>query len=143
MTDTSIKAWPSFERGVKNLLLEHFPDIADLPVDEQDGRVGGDFAFQSGQGWYIRIGLVTGASDRIGGDFVFDLETWGDDFLETESRANRLDALVLGYPHVVEVDDRKWVFDSVSQNTGPRELPWGDDAVTRMGATYVITARRR
>lgn len=141
MTDTSIKPWPSLERGVKNFLVANFGDITELDEADRDARVGGDFAFA--EPFYIRVQLVDSSSDRVNGTFIFDLETWGFDFLDTESRANRLDALVLGYPHVVEVDDQMWVFDTVSQNTGPRELPWEDDAVTRLGATYVITARRR
>lgn len=143
MTDTTIKAWGPFLRGVKALLETSLPDITGLPEADRDGRVGGDFSFERKDGWYIRLGLIDSTSDRIGGQFVFDLEVWGDDYADAESRANRVDALILGYPHVVEVDDYKWVFDTVSQNTGPRELPWEDDEVTRLGATYVITARRR
>jgi hypothetical protein len=142
MTDTTIKAWGSIELAVKTLLTTSYDELVALGPDA-DARVGGDFDFSTGGGWYIRLGLVDSRSDRFGGSFTFDLETWGDDYLDSESRANRLDALVLGYPHVVEVDGSTWVFDTVSQNTGPRELPWEDDAVTRLGATYVITARRR
>lgn len=143
MTDTTIKSWPSFALGIKNFLLNNFVDITALAEPYRDARVGGDLSFTTGDGWYIRVGEVIPSSDRIGGSFTFDLEIFGDDYLDTDSRASRLDALVLGYPHVVEVEDRTWVFDTVSQNTGPRELPWEDDEVTRLGATYVITARRR
>jgi hypothetical protein len=139
---TTIQAWGSIELAVKALLTTSYDELIALGPDA-DERVGGDFDFTAGDGWFVRIGLVDSRSDRFGGSFTFDLETWGDDYLDTQSRANRLDALVLGYPHVVEVDGSTWVFDTVSQNTGPRELPWEDDAVTRLGATYVITARRR
>lgn len=124
-------------------LIMTLPEIVALPEADRDARVGGEFSFATGDGWYFRVELVNSAADRFEGDFVFDLETWGDAYLDTDSRANRVDALVLGYPHVVEVDGHTWVFDKVSQNTGPRDLPWEDDAVTRLGATYVITARRR
>lgn len=116
--------------------------LLETDLDSGDS-VGGDFSYVGGSGFYQRIGLVDSRSDRFGGTFVVDVEVWGSDYLETESRANRVEALLLGYPHVVEVDSHTWVFDTVSQNTGPRELPWEDDEVTRLGGTYVITARRR
>ena len=33
--------------------------------------------------------------------------------------------------------------NAVFQNVGVFELPWEDDTVNRLGATYVIIARRR
>lgn len=118
-------------------------DGVDTPVP--DPQVGGDFAYDpETMPWYIRIDKVPGgSSDRLQGDFVLDLEVFGADYLLTESVAFALEALVLGYPHVVEVGDRKVVFDDVTQNSGVADLPWEDDSTYRLGATYVITARRR
>ena len=114
-----------------------------LPVP--DAQVGGDFGYDpETMPWYIRIDLVPGgSSDRFQGDFIVDLEVFGADYLLTSSVAFALGALALGYPHVVEVDGRKVVFDDVSENVGPADLPWEDDSTYRIGATYVITARRR
>lgn len=147
MTDTTIKPWGSIELAVKAFVLANFTPVIDAVTAgaTADEMVGGDYSFDgdSAQGLYVHIFKVDGVSDRISGYFTVDLEVFGHDFLTTESHANQLDALVLGYPHVVEADDSKWVFDRVTQTAGPQELPWEDDAVTRMGATYVITARRR
>jgi hypothetical protein len=141
MTDTDVKAWGSIELAVKTFLTQNYAAL--IALSDPGAAVGGDYSYNAGDGMYFRIEKTTSNSDRFGGTFVLDIETWGDDYLGTESRAMDIDALLLGYPHVVEVGAQTWVFDTVSQNTGPQELPWEDDAVSRLGATYVITARRR
>jgi hypothetical protein len=142
----AVPSFGSIEQAVEALLLQSYQPLIDLGTDS-DRAVGGDLAFDpSTQDWYIRIDKVGGRSDRLEGDFVVDIEVFGAGsigYVNTESHALDIEALLLGYPHVVEVGDRKVVFDTVSQNTLPDELPWEDDEVTRLGATYVITTRRR
>lgn len=114
----------------------------DTPIDP--AWVGGDFAFNPAtMPWYIRIDRVGGRSGQHQGEFTVDLEVFGLDYQATESVAFALEALVLGYPHGVEVDGQKTVIDDVFQNEGVDELPWEDDGVYRLGATYVLTLRRR
>lgn len=144
-----VKPFGSIEKALAALLVAGLPnadwtqaDWDDLTGDG-DGLVGGDLAYEREQPWYIRIDKVSGRSDRFEGDFTLDVEVFGINYLETESRSLDIEALLLGYPHVVEVEGSTWVFDTVSQNTIPDELPWEDDEVSRLGATYVITARRR
>ena len=141
MTDLTIKPFPPFELFVKQLLVDNLTiDAAPVPA----GAVGGDLSYDPDtDDYYIRIERFAGSTDRFGGSFVFDLEVFGKDWRETESRAAACEALLLGYPFVVEVDGQTMVFDSVFQNVGVGELPWEDDRVSRLGATYVITARRR
>lgn len=139
-----ITPFGSIELAVRALILEHFEPLQALDPAERAGRVGGDLDFDvDDDEIYIRIDKVGGSSDRFEGTFAVDIEVFGSDYLATESHALDLEALLLGYPHVVEVGGRKVVFDEVSQNTLPDDLPWEDDRVTRLGATYVITARRR
>lgn len=143
MTYYDVKPFPPFELFVKQLLLDHFADLVDFTGDAS-ALVGGDLAYDAAtMPFYIRISRIAGSTNFFDGHFPFDLEVFGDDWAETESRCAALEALVLGYPHVVEVDGRTMVFDDVSQNVGVFELPWEDDATVRLGATYVITARRR
>lgn len=144
MTDTTIQSWGSIELAVKALLLAKYQPLVDLGADA-GARVGGDLDFDADtQDFYIRLDKVPGGnSDRFGGTFVIDVEVFGSNYLETESRSLDIESLLLGYPHVVEAGSKTWVFDSVSQNVGPDDLPWEDDSVARLGATYVITARRR
>jgi hypothetical protein len=136
---TTLVPFPSVERALMALILNL---ETDTPLDP--AWVGGDFAFDPAtMPWYIRLNQVPGGrGGQLAGDFVIDVEVFGQDYLATESVAFALDALVLGYPHVVEVDGRKVVLDEVFQNMGPAALPWEDDSVFRFGATYSITIRR-
>ncbi len=139
-----IKPLTSIEPAVKAFLLANYPPLVALDPDAAAALVGGDLAYDpETQDFYIRIDKVYTQADRFEGDFTVDIEVFGVNYLETESRSLDIDALLLGYPHVVEGEDGIVVFDRVSQNTGPDELPWEDDEVSRLGATYVITARRR
>lgn len=141
----TVKPFGSIETALKAFLLASYQPLIDLEPAEADARVGGDLAYDSAaMDFYIRIDKVPGGrSDRFEAAFIVDVEVFGVNYLETESRSLDIEALLLGYPHVVEVGDKTWVFDAVSQNTGPDELPWEDDEVSRLGATYVIIARRR
>lgn len=132
----------SIEAAVKAFLIANYPPLRELSDPEADLLVDGDFAYEPGMPFFIRLDKVSSRGGRFQGDFTIDVEVFGVNYLETESRILDIDALMLGYPHVVEVADRKVVFDQVSQNTGPSELPWEDEGVSRLGATYVITARR-
>ena len=145
ITDTTIKPFGSVDRALLALLTTQPLQIgAAEPATAPEAQVGGDFAYDPSMPWYIRIDKVPGGrSDWYQGDFVVDIEVFAADYLLAESVAFAIEALLLGYPHVVEVDGRKVVFDEVSQNASPAELPWEDDSVSRLGSTYVITARRR
>lgn len=139
----TIQPFSSMERALLALLERDFTYGAEALSDHPE-RVGGDFGYE-GKPWFIRIDQVPGgASNRLEGDFVLDIEVFSPSYSTAESVAFAVEALLLGYPHVVEVGGRKVVFDSVTENQGPSDIPWeGDDKVTRLLATYVITARRR
>jgi hypothetical protein len=139
---SSVTPFGSWGRAVLQLLLAY--DGMPEDPDEALARVGSTFDYTPDLPWYIRIDKVFQRTSRLEGQFTFDIEVFGPaDTSDAESVSSGIEALVLGYPHVVEVDGVKFVFDTVSQNSGPTELPWEDEAVTRLGATYVITARRR
>lgn len=135
----------SLERALLALLERDFVTRDGDVLAQHPGRVGGDFGYDpAAMPWFIRIDRIPGGSSgRLEGTTVIDLEVFSTDYLLAESVAFDLEALVLGYPHVVEVEGRKVVFDDVTQNVGVADLPWEDDSVHRLGATYVITARRR
>ena len=144
ITDTTIRPFASIDRALLALLVAQPLQIDDTTTAVPEAQVGGDFAYQPTMPWYIRIDKVPGgSSDRFGGQFIVDIEVFAADYLLAESVAFAIEALLLGYPHVVEVDGRKVVIDDVSQNASPAELPWEDDSVSRLGSTYVLTARRR
>jgi hypothetical protein len=135
-----ITQMPQAEQAVMALVLGLETDPAVDP-----GWVGGDFAFDPAtMPWYIQISRVPGGrAGQIQGNVIIDIDVFASDYLIADSVASALDALLLGYPHVVEVEGRKVVLDSVYQNLGPGELPWEDDSTSRIGSTYSITVRRQ
>ena len=141
---SDIKPWGPFARGLLELIVrDYLVEIVELEEADARTRIGSRLDYDKALPFYIRIDQLPGRSDQLGGFFVFDVEVFAQaDSGVAESVAGHLEALLLGYPHVVEVDDEKLVFDRVTQNTGPHELPWEDDGTDRLGATYVITARR-
>lgn len=119
------------ERTLRAFILANRPELV----------VGRDLP-RTGSGLYVRIERIGGRSDRIQGDFVIDIEVFHSNYNTAESTALDLEALLLGYPHVVKVGDQHVVFDSVEQNQGPASIFWDDDQVHRLLATYAITVRR-
>lgn len=139
-----VKPFKSIEKAVRALLIAELPELAAMDPATAAAHVGGDMSFDPAtDDWYIRIDKVDSNTNRFQGDFIVDIEVFDHKYLQAESRSLDIEALLLGYPLDVEVGAQKWVFDKVIQNTGPDELPWEDDRVSRLGATYVITARRR
>lgn len=135
---STIIPWPPMARAMLNLLERDHPDL-----DPGDAAHAGGKLPSAVADYYVFVGPVGQISDILEGDFTFDIEAFSPSYATAESLASSLEALVFGYPHVVGVGDRTVVFDKVVQNTGPEERPWADDSVTRFGATYTITARRR
>ena len=136
---TELRPLTSMERAILALLVERLPEL-----EGSDVQVGGDFAFDpTTMDFYIRIDRIPGGSaNRLEGSFVVDIEVFSRDYLRAESLALSVEALVLGYRGGVRVGDRKVVIDTVTQNVGVADLPWEDEGTARLGATYVITARR-
>lgn len=133
-----LRPFPSIETAIQAYLLERH-----IPLE--DGMIGGDFRYDPDtMPFYVQINRGPGGrTGQLSGTFVVELEVFGREYLETESVASAIEALVLGYPYVVEADGRKVIIDSVFQNAGVSDLPWGDDSVNRFSAgTYVMTMRR-
>lgn len=93
---------------------------------------------------YVEISRVPGGRwDEVQGYDVVDIDVYSRDFSQADSTAYAVEALLLTGPHSVELDGGVVVLDRAKQNIGPSERPWDDTSVYRVGATYVITARRR
>lgn len=125
-------AFPMIEKAVKQLVLELMPD--------SNGKVGGDLSYSPSQGFYIWIGQVPGAgrTDRVDGSWAVDISVFANSYAAAMQRALSLEALLIGPLRSTQ----SMRFDNVFQNTSPHELPWDDESVYRVSATYVFTARR-
>lgn len=136
MKTTILPSLPSAERLTVALLQEFMPDLEDRLID----RI---FSYKpKTMPFFVQVQKVPGRATALEATLVVDIDVFARDPDEAESRSLDIEGVLLGYPHVVRVDGRTVVIDSVTQNTGPAELPWKDDSVTRMGATYAIHIRR-
>lgn len=125
--------FPMVERAVKELIEAKYEPAL--------GKVGGDLSYEAGDGLYVWISLIPGgSSDQVYGEWVLDIDTFGDSYGDAMTAALALEAALVGPRHVTSV----MRLDNCYQNpgSGPAERPWDDESVFRIGATYVFTARR-
>lgn len=105
-----------------------------------EGSVGGDLSYDATvDDYYIWLGLVTGSTTAIDGEWTIDIDVFDSRYGQAMEKALAIEAFLLkpgGHRTAVMRLDR------VSQNEVPIERPWGDDNAFRVGATYTFTARR-
>ena len=131
----SIKPFPMIEKAIKEVLVQHYE-----PAD--DANTGGDLDVDKiNAGTYFWIGLIPGAgsTDETSGQWMADLDVFGSNYAEASGHALALEALLLAGRFTTS----EMIIDNVYQNSSPAEGPWDNDAVFRISASYVFTARRR
>lgn len=124
--------------------FRRFPDVQRVLVDDLqtvagEGRTGVETpADLQTRLPFIRVLRVGGGSDRVSDRAAVDIDVFASTYTEAEELAERVRQHIVGPPPPIAR------LDKAVCETGPRELPWGDDdnGVRRFGATYLITARR-
>ena len=92
----------------------------------------------------IQVFQVDGESDQLDGYSVIDIHTFDRSYLDTSNLALDVDAIVMGYPHLVSSNGRSVLFDRVECLSIPSEIPWlEDNSIRRFRATYSVSFRRR
>lgn len=131
---TTIQPFPSIEKALKWVIESNYP--------EANGHVGGDLQGIPVDGSiYVWLGLVPGGgvNDRTSGQWTVDVDVFARDYNSAMMHASGIEVMLLESPHRTD----EIIIDSVFQNQSPVERPWDDDNVYRVGATYVLTARRK
>ena len=103
-------------------------------------QIGGDLSYDAvTDPFYIWIGLVTGSTTAVDGQWVIDIDVFDNDYTQAMDRALALEAILLAR-------GGHWTslmrLDNVTQNEAPVSRPWDDENAYRVGATYSFTARR-
>jgi len=124
--------FPMIERALVELLESGF--------GAPEGTVGGDLSYDaSTDDYYLWIGLVSGSTDAIYGEWSVDIDVFDNKYGQAMDRALAIEAFLMKPGgHRTSI----MLLDSASQNEVPIERPWGDDNAYRIGATYTFTARR-
>lgn len=131
---TTIQPFPSIEKALKQVIEEKYP--------EANGNVGGDLQGVPADGSiYVWLGLVPGGgiSDKTTGQWTIDVDVFARDYSSAMMHANNIEAMLLDAPHRSD----QVQIDSVFCNANSAVKPWDDDTAYRIGATYVLTARRK
>lgn len=132
MTD-STNPFGMIEKAVKQAIIAKMPDA--------EGKVGGDLSYDvATDDFYIWIGLIPGGGNgEIFGQWAVDIDVFAKTYSAAMRRALLLEAIFVtrGGHRTAEMR-----IDGVTQNEIPSERPWDDESSSRVGATYVFTARR-
>lgn len=129
----SQSAFGMIEKAVRQLIIAKMP--------EADGKVGGDLSYDpTTQDFFIWLALIpsSGVGDTEG-QWTVDIDVFARTYSQAMRRALDLEPLLTtrGGHHTPEMR-----LDNVYQNEYPAERPWDDESSSRVGATYVFTARR-
>ncbi len=121
-----------------------FPDVQRLLVADLEDIVGaGRVAIQTPDDMesdlpFVRVMRIGGGRSQLSDFSTVDVDVFAGGYSAAEALAEQIDEWLCGPPPGVAL------FDAVSCEVGPRELPWADGVrVRRWGATYQVMTRRR
>lgn len=130
---TGISAFGLIEKAAKYIIEQGYAPALD--------NVGGDLSYDGVSHLYVWIGLIpgSGSTDATEGSWAMDIDCFAPSYAEAMRAALDIEALLLtpGGRNTPEM-----IVDSVTENASPGEVPWEDDNVYRISATYVLSARR-
>jgi len=93
--------------------------------------------------YYISIEADTGSADYFGQRTPVDIDVFAPRVATAKTIAFAINLILLRYPWSVRVDaDRNYVIDEVTDAGTPTSMPWDDNSVRRLGASYTISLRR-
>lgn len=121
--------FPLVELALIELITSQYPAAV--------GNIGGDLAYDGGP-LYVQISLVGGSTDQVYGEWILDVDCFAPSYIEARQHSLLLEAILIGPRHMTST----MRLDNCYQNEAPTERPWDVEAQSRVGATYVFTARR-
>lgn len=126
------------------MAIRRFPDVQRLLVADLQDIVGaGRVAIQTPDDMetnlpFVRVMRIGGGRSQLSDIATVDVDVFASSYTAAEALAEQIDEWLCGPPPGVAL------FDVVSCEVGPRELPWSDGVlVRRWGATYQVMTRRR
>lgn len=124
------------------LIEAAFTEVVETLYAPAQGNTGGDLSYNGTDALYVMIGLVPGAgsTDQTSGSWAIDVDVFAPSYAAAMSASLALESALLTGRFVAA--NTGMILDNVYQNSAPAERPWADDNSFRVGATYVVTARR-
>lgn len=130
---TTPHAFGMIEKAVAQIIETRMPDT--------EGKVGGDLSYDASvDDLFIWVALIPGAGvSDLEGQWAVDIDIFAKTYSQAMRRSLDLEPILTarGGHRTTEM-----LIDNVTQNEYPAERPWDDESSSRVGATYVFTARR-
>lgn len=122
-------------RGFPNpvqVLVNNLQTLAGA-TDRTGNQTPADF---TGRLPFIRIIRIGGGSDNLDDRSTVEIDVFDSTYTAAVRLAEQVRQYLVGPP------PGPWQLDKVICDAGPRELPWANTDVRRLGATYGVVARR-
>ena len=126
------------------MAIRRFPDVQRLLVADLEDIVGaGHAAVQTPDDMesnlpFVRVMRIGGSRTGISDVATLDVDVFADSYVAGEALAEQIADWLCGPPPGVAL------FDAVTCEVAPRELPWADGVrVRRWGSTFQVVTRRR
>ena len=134
---TLFKPYPDVIDALRELLPRWYPELAS--TSEEDFHVGRTFPEDLLTKLpFVRLADIGGNDDRITDRPLIDVDVFHQSFAQVETLARGIQAHLLSGPH--------WaggiLLDRVRTAMRPHPIPWDSDEVSRMYASYSLSARR-
>jgi hypothetical protein len=135
---TEFEPFPDIEDALRTLLLRDLSDVL-----TSGSQVGTDFPPDNTPLPFVRVektglGSRTPLADRP----VVDIEVLATGRNTAKSLIERIDTLLLSYPHSVVISSGLAVLDMVTVPVVPSPRPWDSPSVRRFAGTYQFSVRR-
>ena len=136
---TDLTPFADAEEAVRALLLRELDDV--LTSTKQ---VGVDFPPDSAPVLpFVRVEKAAlGRRERLNDYPVLDIEVLAEKRSVAKALIERIDTLMLDYPHAVVISSGLAVLDLVTVPVAPASRPWDSPSVRRFAGTYQLSVRR-
>lgn len=85
---------------------------------------------------FIRARRIGGSRSRVTDYPTVSIDVFADSYTDAETLAENIAQWLTGPPPPIAV------FDRVTYDVAPREIPWGDERIYRFQAQYTVETRR-
>jgi hypothetical protein len=135
---TDLQPFPDAEEAVRAILLRDLADVLTSPE-----QVGVDWPADNAPLPFVRVEKTSlGSRLRLNDYPVLDIEVLDVGRAAAKSLIERIDTLLLDYPHSVVISSGLAVLDTVTVPVAPASRPWDSPNVRRFAGTYQLSVRR-
>ena len=135
---TDLQPFIDIEEAVRALLLRELDDVL-----LTGAHVGVDWPANNSPLPFVRVEKAPlGRRERLNDFPVVDIEVLANKRSTAKALIERIDTLLLDYPHSVVITSGTAVLDLVTVPVAPTSRSWDNPDIRRFAGTYQISVRR-